>query len=193
MKKKLRAFCTNAILLFTIIFSSNAQNSNGVGKLDLHSFNDTTYTALHVRNRTWDSGSLRLNERNSNAVRSFARDFRNVSDVKWIKSEKGGFAAYFVDNDIQNWIVYNSRGACEAMIRYYYEEKLPHSVRHVVKSAYYDFSIFCVHEITVNGITVYTVTLMDKARDAIFWKIVQVIDGEMELIKEYRQMTKQHD
>src|SRR4030095_3850802 len=193
MKKKLFAFCADAILLLTIVLSSNAQNLDSVGKPDLHSFNNTTYAVFHEKNRTGDSGSLRLNERNSNAVRSFARDFRNVSDVRWIKSEKGFFTAYFVDNDIQNWIVYNSRGSCEAMIRYYYEEKLPYSVRHIVKSAYYDFSIFCVNEITVNGTTAYTVTLTDKTRDTIFWKIVQVVDSEMVLIKEYSQKTNQQD
>ena len=193
MKEKLFAFYAYAILLFTIVLSSNAQNLDSVGKLDLYSFDDTTYAALNEQNTTRDSASLRLNERNPNAVRSFARDFRNSSDVRWIKSEKGFFVAYFADNDIQNWIVYNSRGSCEAMIRYYYEEKLPRSVRHVVKSAYYDFGIFCVNEITVNGITVYTVTLMDKTRDTIFWKIVQVVDSEMELIKEYSQKTNQQD
>ncbi len=136
-----------------------------------------------------DSGSIRLNERNPNAVRSFAKQFQNVPGARWIKTEKGLFVAYFVDADIQNWIVYNSRGTCEAIIRYYSEEKLPLSVRHVVKSVYYDFSIYCVNEITGNGITTYTVTLMDKTRDTIFWKIVQVIDGEMELVKEYRQAS----
>jgi len=193
MKKKLFAFCAVATPLFTIAILSNAQKLDSVGKPDLNSFNDTTYAALHEKNTTVDSGSLRLNERNSNAVRSFARDFRNVSGVRWIKSERGGCTAYFVDNDIQNWIAYDSRGACEAKIRCYYEEKLPHSVRHIVKSAYYDFSIFCVNEITVNGITAYMVTLMDKTRDTIFWKIVQVVDSEMELIKEYSQRTNQQD
>jgi hypothetical protein len=89
MKKKLFAFWANTILLFTIALSSNAQNSNSAGKPDLHSFNDTIYAAFHEKNTARDSGSLRLNERNSNAVRSFARDFRNVPDVSWIKSEKG--------------------------------------------------------------------------------------------------------
>ena len=56
------------------------------------------------------------------------------------------------------------------MIRDYYEEQLLRNVRHIVKSAYYDFSIFCINEITAEGLTTYVVTLTNKANDKLFGK-----------------------
>jgi hypothetical protein len=79
------------------------------------------------------------------------------------------------------------------MIRDYYEEKLPRDVRHIVKSAYYDFSIYCINEITVKGITTYVVTLTNKTNEKTFWKIVQVTEGEMGIVKEYSQNANQED
>ena len=186
MKKLFLACCIKVLLVLTITKSSNAQNLNSTVIPDLQSFTEKPATSSR------DSGSLRLNERNSQAVRNFARDFKNVSDARWIKSANG-FVAYFIQDYIQNWIVYNEKGSQEFMIRDYYEEKLPLNVRHTVKSVYYDFSIYCVNEITVKGITIYVVTLKNKANDKTFWKKVQVVDGEMELMKEYSQKTGQED
>ena len=192
MKKLFLACCIKALLVLTITKSSNAQNLDSNVKPDLKSSTEKPASSSREINAISDSGSLRLNERNAQAVRNFDRDYKKVTDARWIKSANG-FVAYFIQDNIQNWIFYNDKGSLEFMIRDYYEEKLPRNVRHIVKSVYYDFSIFCVNEITVKGITTYVVTLKNKAKDKTFWKIVQVVDGEMEIVKEYSQKTEQED
>ena len=192
MKKLFLACCIKVLLVLTITESSNAQSLNSTVKLDSQSFSEKPTSSPRKMSAISDSGSLRLNERNPNAVRNFAREFGNIPDTRWIKSANG-FVAYFVHDNVQNWIIYNEKGSQEFMIRDYYEEKLPRNVRHTVKSVYYDFSIFSINEITVKGVTIYVVTLKNEANDKTFWKKVQVVDGEMELMKEYSQKTYQVD
>jgi hypothetical protein len=70
------------------------------------------------------------------------------------------------------------------MIRYYNEEKLPREVRHLVKSNYYDFSIYHVSEFRSNGKTAYVVVLEDKTS----WKKIKVVDSEFEIIGEFSKV-----
>jgi hypothetical protein len=187
MKKKFVSFCTGVILLFTINYSSSAQNLKSIVNHDSSSLYAKSYVAIRQKHTPGDSGSLRLNERNAAAVRSFIKDFPNVAGARWIETDNRLFVANFVHDNVQNCVVYNNKGSRESVIRYYFEEKLSRNVRHVVKSAYYDFDIYCVNEITANNLTVYTITLTDQTRETTFWKIVQVVDGEMEVIREYEQ------
>ena len=118
---------------------------------------------------------------NLNAIRNFIREYKNVSNAKWFESSNGFFVAYFVRDDIRTWVFYNKKGDFERMIRAYNEEKLPADVRHLVKSTYYDFSIYFVTEITTNMQTGYHVKMADKTS----WKTIKVVDGEMEVTEEY--------
>lgn len=118
---------------------------------------------------------------NVNAIRNFIREYKNVSNAKWFESSNGFFVAYFVRDDIRTWVFYNKKGDFERMIRAYNEEKLPADVRHLVKSTYYDFSIYFVTEITTNMQTGYHVKMADKTS----WKTIKVVDGEMEVTEEY--------
>jgi hypothetical protein len=118
---------------------------------------------------------------NVNAIRNFMREYKNVSDTKWFESSNGFFVAYFVRDDIRSWVFYNKKGDFERMIRAYNEEKLPAAVRHLVKSTYYDFSIYFVTEITTNMQTAYHVKMADKTS----WKTIKVVEGEMEVTEEY--------
>ncbi|MGZ8541331.1 MAG: hypothetical protein ACXWV6_11820, partial [Chitinophagaceae bacterium] len=97
------------------------------------------------------------------------------------KSSNGLFVVYFTSEDIKSFVYYNNKGVFEFMIRYYNEEKLPADVRHLVKSNYYDFSIYHVTEVTRNNKIAYAVKMEDKT----LWKTVKVVDGEMELMEEY--------
>jgi len=124
---------------------------------------------------------LKLNEINSKAAWNFMNRYKNVPDAKWFKSSNGLFVAYFTSEEIQNFVYYNNRGSLEFVIRYYKEEKLPSDVRHLVKSNYYDFTIYNVTEVTRNDKIAYVVKMENK----ILWKTVKVVDGEMEVTEEY--------
>jgi len=121
------------------------------------------------------------NEINANAIRNFTRDYKSVSNAKWFISSNGLSVAYFVREDITNWVFYNKKGDFEHSIRAYQEEKLPTGLRRLIKSTYYDFNIYYVTEINTNSKTAYHVKIADKTS----WKTVKVADGEMEVTEEY--------
>lgn len=64
------------------------------------------------------------------------------------------------------------------MIRYYNEDKLPCDIRHLIKTQYYDFSIFQVTEFIRNGKIAY----LTKIQDNNYWKTIKIVDNEMEVV-----------
>src|SRR5687767_2376111 len=64
-----------------------------------------------------DVQGLRRNEINMRAQRDLAREYKNVSDVKWVISANGLLAAYFTNAGIVTRRYYNRKGAYEYMIR----------------------------------------------------------------------------
>ena len=125
--------------------------------------------------------SLTWNEINSNAIRNFTRDYKNVSNVQWYKSAKGIFVAYFTSEEIRNWVYYSKKGDYMHMIRYYHEENLSADVCHLIKSTFYDYSIYCVIELSAKSQTAYHVKIVDRTN----WKTIKVVNGEMEVTEEY--------
>jgi len=122
-----------------------------------------------------NSGTLLLNNISIKAVRDFVTSFKHSTDVKWT-GLADGFRVHFYSDDVQTRIFYDQKGNRQAMIRYYNENKLPRDVRHLVRSNYYDYSIFNITEVSKNDKTVYFVRIQDKSG----WKTIRVADGEME-------------
>jgi hypothetical protein len=84
---------------------------------------------------------------------------------------------------IKNKVYYNKKGNYQCKVRNYYESRLPGEVRHMVKSNYYDFSIYCVVEISAKDKTAYVVKLENKTS----WKTIKVVDNEMEVAEDYKK------
>jgi hypothetical protein len=120
------------------------------------------------------------NEISSSAVRNFLKDYKDVTNAKWSKMPHGYSAVVFTVDSIKTRIVYDKGGQCENIVRYYFENRLPPAVRHLVKSTYYDFSIYHIIEPTLNGVTSYLVKMEGKTT----WKTVKVVDGEIEEVEE---------
>lgn len=121
-----------------------------------------------------------LNNVNAKALRHFATTYEKTSEIRWVKLP-GGFRVHFVNEGIDTRIYYNEKGTPETTVRYYFEKDMPREIRHIVKTTYYDFSIFLVTEITAFHKTGYLVKLEDKTS----WKTVKVVDGEMEVSEEF--------
>jgi len=115
------------------------------------------------------------------AAKTFSRDYKNITDAKWFKLSKGFAVVHFTKDDIKTMILYNKRGTPETMFRYYSEDKLAFEIRHLVKSNYYDYSIFNVIEAHIGDKISYLVKMEDKTS----WKTIKVVDGEMEVVEEY--------
>jgi hypothetical protein len=124
------------------------------------------------------------NEISSNAVRNFMNDYKYVTNAKWSKLANGYSAVNFTVDSITTRIVYDRAGHCENIVRYYFENRLPPAIRHLVKSTYYDFNIYHIIEPTLDGITSYLV----KMEGPTTWKTVKVVDGEMEVFEEYSKL-----
>lgn len=122
---------------------------------------------------------------NPRALRNFAEAYKNAEGVSWTKT-KNGYFARFTSNGVDNRIFYTVKGRWTGSVKNYSEEKLPGEVRNIVKSKYYDYSIFYVDELETldsGGMPTYLIHLEDKKTI----KLVRVCDREMEVWKEYRK------
>ena len=97
-----------------------------------------------------------------------------------VRTPNGMTAAIFTSNGIRMFEYYDKNGDFEYSLHYYKEDKLPRDVRHVVRSRFYDFSIYQVTEVKRNNKIAYVIKLEDKA----IWKTIKVVDGEIEEIDE---------
>jgi hypothetical protein len=66
-------------------------------------------------------------------------------------------------------------------MRYYTEKELQPNIRNQVKSAYEDYSISSIKEVSNKKAIVYLVTIEDKTT----WKIIRVANGEINVWEEY--------
>lgn len=112
------------------------------------------------------------------AVRDFVTTFKNVNNNKWyINDTNDGFTSTFEADGIKSTVSYDSEGNRRYIIRTYQEDKMSFEIRDMVKREYYDANITLVKEYETNrGLTIY-VHMEDKDS----WKIVRIVDGEMQL------------
>ena len=120
-----------------------------------------------------------VNQVNSKVVRSFHKTYGEVQDAKWSKTGNG-YAVSFKNDGLVNNVFYKKSGTVEYKIKYYFEDKLPADVRHLVKSNFYDYSITLVSEVLKNNATGYFVKI--ESKNAI--KTVRVIGEEFEVVED---------
>ncbi|MEP7375850.1 MAG: hypothetical protein ABI675_20815 [Chitinophagaceae bacterium] len=179
-----KAFATGfARIFFTCTISTIAygQTENRIASTEAKLFSEKNIPLATQLTLTRDSNFIFRNEISTKAVRNFIREYKNVMDAEWFRSPTGSFVVYFTSDSISSTIYYTKEGEFDIMIRYYKEEELPREVRHLVKSNYYDFSIYHVSEFRSKGKTAYVVVLEDKTS----WKKIKVLDNEMEVIGEF--------
>jgi len=176
--KKISFTCLGGIFLLSAISSSFGQLAATSSKFKRSSPVDQIAASEKVNHR--DADGDYINNVNSKALRHFTKAYQNPSEVKWVKLTTG-FRVHFVSNGIDTRTYYNKRGACEAIVRYYYEKDMSANIRHQVKTIYYDFKIFLITEITADHKTAYLIKIEDNTS----WKTVKIVDNEMEVIEEY--------
>lgn len=129
------------------------------------------------------SGFISRNDVNSRAARNFTKEYKNVSDEKWLILQDG-FIAKFNLNDIEYMIAYNKKGNWVHAIRFYHETELSSDIRHIVKSTYYDYNIILIQEIEKprNNLT-YIIHLEGKTD----WINLKINDEEMEEWQKFKK------
>ncbi|MEJ0104042.1 MAG: hypothetical protein WDO19_16410 [Bacteroidota bacterium] len=119
---------------------------------------------------------------NARALREFSKTFKAGVKATWREIEDG-FMATFKEDGIETRVDYDRKGRWAATIRTYSEANLPRDIRHLVKSTYYDYSIFLINEVTVGDKTAYLI----RMEDADSFKTIRVADGEMDVYEEYKK------
>ncbi|WP_207510532.1 hypothetical protein [Longitalea luteola] len=175
--KKIIPFGLAIALLTTTASSTHAQFAFNNKKFRADYLSESNN---HFRsNETKDAATMQ-----PNAVTNFITAFPNATNAGWTRLRNGESLVHFFSDDIETKVFYNRKGKHIATIRYYDEYTLPAEVRHLVKSAYYDFTIFLVIEVTINNQTAYLVKIEDNTRI----KTVRVLAGEMDVLEELEKM-----
>jgi hypothetical protein len=170
----LKTIITSVVILYSSFFSFSQADNAVAYQPEKNLDNDTRYFSVT------NSENLPLSDVNIKAARSFAKQFKNVSNAKWYKVEDV-FIASFTENEIETKVVYDLKGNWHCMLRTYNEDKLPFDVRDLVKAKYYDYKIHVVYEITHTDDLTYILKIEDSKKI----KTLRVTNGEMEVIGDY--------
>jgi hypothetical protein len=121
------------------------------------------------------------------AVRDLIKRFDEPAKVHWSIMESG-YVATFSLAGMSLQVAYTKRGNWLYTIRTYGEKKMPHDIRHLVKSTYYDYSITQVAEINQVNLqsTIYVIHLEDEWS----YKMIRVADGEMDEMQTFYKIKK---
>jgi hypothetical protein len=168
--KNMKKLLVTLVVLFNLLFTTKGQST---------AFRSGS---LLTQGNSLNKKITYLNDFNTKAVRDFSRTYPDAANVRWY-SVKDGFLVYYIDNDINAKSAYDLKGDWTYTIRWLDEFKLPNSVRHLVKSTYYDYAIRLVAEISNKKQTYYRVQMEDNAS----FLTVIVADDVMETKEELRK------
>ena len=137
---------------------------------------------LSFVSQSFDGKDFRLpvNELNSKAVRHFNHDFKFAENETWFKI-KDGFTAKFMMDNIQYRVGYDKKGNWLNTMKIYHEAEMPQTIRHQVKSIYYDYAITQIQELELKNQIVYIVHIDNNDG----FKKLYISDDEMNVMEEY--------
>ena len=156
------------IIVLTSGTSANAQDIAG------GAFSKSTRTRVIESPVRENRNVVDVREVSLSAVRHFTRKFKNAENITWVAGENGPSVYFTVDN-VKMRSTYDKTGKNEYTLKYYTEAAMPASLRHLVKSSYYDYAIDQVTEVERNN-TVYYLVKMQNDTEIVS---VKVIDGEV--------------
>ena len=176
MKKIISLSALTILGIITIVSSASSQ---GIALNQKKA--ETIFSAPETNEQPVDIN--RINDVNGKVLRSFYRSFGEKPDAKWAKTDNG-FVVHFKDSNISTNVYFRNNGAIEYRVNYYSEDQLPASVRHTVRSNFYDYSIRQVSEVHKDGDVSYFV----KVEDKLSVKTIRVVEQEWQVVEE---ITKQ--
>ena len=120
------------------------------------------------------------NNINMKAMRHFRQSYAGCSEEKWYTIKNGYMVKCVVDGN-RTRVDYDHKGQWLCTISYYEEEKLPRTIRALVKSTWLDYSIVLVEQLDFakQEAPVYVVHIQYKDD----WKKIRVHNGEIDEMK----------
>jgi len=130
-----------------------------------------------------------INNINVSAIRDFMRRFKEPVNTRWFNIHGKGFIARFEQPGVTCRVSYTIRGQWVYTIRCYHEKQMPHNIRHLVKSTYYDYSITGIDEVEQYNLSnlVYVIYLEDDTS----YTTLRVCDGEMDVMETLTKRVRQ--
>ena len=119
---------------------------------------------------------------NGKVDKHFRREFKQISNETWSRNSDG-YRARFTDGATRYTVDYNQKGQRVAMIKSYDPSLMSLDLKKSVLSAYLGYSIAWVVEVTKGNATVHLVKIEDDQN----LKTIRVVDGDMDVIEEYRR------
>ncbi|CAN5476821.1 hypothetical protein BH10BAC3_BH10BAC3_26170 [soil metagenome] len=177
MKKTLLILIATSAALLSVNTKTLAQQNGTIAAIT----NDKNIrTSPMDQSATVVNSNLANKKMSMRALKDFSKSFKNANNADWFVTETGGFVASFKENELKNSAYYNQKGQFMYSIKRYAEQDLPKSIRHIVKSSYYDYSILGVEEVGADSRTIYLVHIQDEHTS----KTIRIADGEMDVIEE---------
>lgn len=135
-------------------------------------------TITHIDDSSFSKPGY-LNNVSIHAVRDFMKRFKTTASPRWLRMQDGSCLVKFSEPGINYRVAYNRHGSWVYTVRTYQEKQMPRTVRHLVKSNYYDFSIRGIDEIEQYNIDgpVYIIYQEDDT----CYMTLRVCDGEMDI------------
>ena len=183
MKKIISAVATVYITVVALLNCCYAQTQSNTVAVNVKNAGQHKAAIANTDNNATEA-IKNLNGISPAAVKAFEKKFKNIAVDYWNKLTDG-YEARFEHNGIKNKAFFNEAGVLVYVMKYYSESQLAADIRAIVKSVYYDYSIFLVEELQViaDKNAVYIIHMEDKTS----WTNVTVCNGEMNVLKE---MTK---
>ena len=173
MKRQLFRYLPASVLAIALYSNVSAQVAKATLELNLKEF-------IYSEAQANLAAANRNNVANMRASRDLIRRFNDPEKVSWFDMQDG-LAARFESNTVDTKAYYDRAGRWYATIRSYGEDKLVQDIRKLVRTNYYDYSIYLVDEVTVEDTTAYLVKIQDH--DSI--KTIRVINGAMDVYENF--------
>ncbi len=176
MKKVLSYIVTAAIIscLPSIVFTQDISLAPKNSRMAFSTTENSHSTAVPY-----------INNVNGKVLKSFYRSFGDQPGAKWFQSGKG-YTVFFKDSFMSANIYFKRNGTIEYRIYTYSEDILANSVRHIVKTHFYDYAIILVTEVHKNESKSFFV----KVEDNTTIKTVKVEGEEWEVVEELKKQVQ---
>lgn len=171
MKTLITAALSMALLFSPYPYKANAQVGSANAAAAITSIAENNLLPFSGENSSKKADASTVNIR---ATKDFSKTFKNVNNQTWYKVGTG-YIANFLSEGVDYRINYDNKGRWQSNLLTYTEDHLPFEVRDLVKSRFYDYTIFVCYEYQFTEGKAYII----KMEDAKSYKTLKVYDGEI--------------
>lgn len=174
-------------LALIVVFFANTTKGTVIAQvIDLASVGKTRPTVVEGKVNAdkpfVSKENKRLIKANYRATENFARQFKNIANVRWMVFDEA-IVGSFTKDDIKTMVVYNKFGGYVHSLAYSNEKTMPTDIRSLVEEAYPGFDITLCVEVHENDLVFHIVNIECKK----IFKQLGIYNGEINTIQEFKK------